>query len=164
VNRRAWRACAALLCFSGLARAQNATEQGFRTDIANCPEEITNRLPAIVKLEIDVLMRERGSARALPDRIEFKCEDDAARIDVTSGGASRTTTIRFRNLLPEHRARALALAAAELVHAMSSPVSTVIGSILGMPRRFRGMRSCPIFSTMMSAVKFPPSNWLIAPQ
>ena len=47
---------------------------------------------------------------------------------------------------------------------MSSPVSTVIGSILGVPRCFRGMRSCPIFSTMMSAVKFPPSNWLIAPQ
>jgi hypothetical protein len=109
-----------LFSLVGAARAQGANE-AFRTEISNCPDEITSRLPAIVKLEIDVLMRERGSAHTLPDRVEFRCEDDAARIEVTSGSTSRSATIRFRNLLPEHRARALALAAAELVHGMWLP-------------------------------------------
>jgi hypothetical protein len=107
--------------FLSIAAVARAEGEGFRTDIANCPEEIASRLPSIVKLELDVLMRERGPVRTLPDRVEFRCEDDAARIEVTSGASSRSATIRYRNLLPEHRARALALAAAELVHGMFIP-------------------------------------------
>jgi len=110
------------LCYcTVVARAETAsTEPRFRTQIANCPEEVFRRLPAIVKLEIDVLLRERGPTRAPPQSVGFRCEEDTVRLEVTVGGSSRSSIVDLSGLASEHRARALALAAAELLHSMSS--------------------------------------------
>ena len=88
--------------------------------MANCPEELAARLPAVVKLEIDVLLRERGPTRAPPESVAVRCEEDIARIEVTLEGSSRRSTIDLHALAAEHRPRAVGLAAAELVHAMSN--------------------------------------------
>ena len=72
-----------------------------------------------MKLEIEVLMRERGPAGASPDSIAIGCDESEARIAVTMAGARRESTVDLGALAPEP-ARALALAAAELVHAMDS--------------------------------------------
>jgi hypothetical protein len=95
------------------ARAQNV-------QVATCPEELAARLPAVVKLEIDVLLRERGSTHAPPESVAVRCEDEVVRIEVTLEGASRRSSIDLHALASEHRARAVGLAAAELVHAMAS--------------------------------------------
>jgi hypothetical protein len=94
-------------------RAQIAEPQ---IQVKDCPEE----LPAVVKLEIDVLLRERGPTRAPPERIAIHCAEERAQIQVTMDGASRESSLELGVLAPEHRARAVALAAAELVHSMSS--------------------------------------------
>jgi hypothetical protein len=114
--------------FGVCARAQAAaTEPGFRIQVADCPEEIASRLPAVVKLEIDVLLRERGPTRVPPESIAFRCEEDKAHIEVTMGGSSRSSNIDLRALSSEHRARALGLAAAELVHSISSQARAAEG-------------------------------------
>src|SRR6188474_1543189 len=82
-------------------------------------DAIVPGLAAGVKLEIQVLMRERGPVGASPDLITIGCDELAARIAVTMAGARRESTVDLGVLAPEHRARALALATAELVHAMS---------------------------------------------
>src|SRR6185295_2811692 len=94
-------ACAGVFAFSGLlgstgpARAQAAAgESAPRTLVENCPDELVTRLPALTKLEIDVLLRERGPTRAPPERIAFRCEEDAARIEVTMAGAARSSVIQ----------------------------------------------------------------------
>lgn len=91
---------------------------GIRID--DCPEELAASLPAVIKLEIDVLLRERGPTRAPPESIQVRCEGPAARIAVTLDGTSRESTIDLAVLAPDHRARAVALAAAELVHSLSN--------------------------------------------
>jgi len=116
---RAGAAAIALLCAAG-ARAEAAGPSALRVENAGCPEAIVPGLAAGVKLEIEVLMRERGPAGASPDRIAIGCDESAARIAVTMAGAQRESTVDLGALAPEHRARALALAAAELVHAMDS--------------------------------------------
>ena len=116
---RAGAAAIALLCAAG-ARAEAAGSSGLRVENAGCPEAIVPGLAAGVKLEIEVLMRERGPAGASPDSIAIGCDESAARIAVTMAGARRESTVDLGALAPEHRARALALAAAELVHAMDS--------------------------------------------
>jgi len=88
--------------------------------VANCDPGFTARIPAVVKLEIDVLLRERGPTRSPPENIAVRCEEEKARIEVTMEGSSRASTIDLHVLAAEHRARAVALAAAELVHAMSA--------------------------------------------
>jgi len=98
--RRRW-AFAFGLALSWSARAQAAAEVDLQVQVANCPEEIAASLPAGVKLEIDVLRREHGPTRAFPERVAVRCDDAGAEITVAMGGA-----------------RALALAAAEMVHAM----------------------------------------------
>ena len=115
---RAAVAAIALLCAAG-ARAEAAGSSGLRVENAGCPEAIVPGLAAGVKLEIEVLMRERGPAGASPDSIAIGCDESAARIAVTMAGARRESTVDLGALAPEHRARALALAAAELVHAMN---------------------------------------------
>jgi hypothetical protein len=112
------RSFAFVLLGAAAVRAQPAVQ------VANCPEELASRLPAVVKLEIDVLLRERGPTRAPPESIAVRCEEDAARIEVTLEGYSRRSTIDLHALATEHRARAVGLAAAELVHAMSSRAPT----------------------------------------
>jgi hypothetical protein len=97
-----------------------ATARAQNVQVATCPEELAARLPAVVKLEIDVLLRERGPTRAPPEIVSVRCEDDVARIEVTFEGASRRSSIDLHALASEHRARAVGLAAAELVHAMAS--------------------------------------------
>ena len=116
---RAGAAAIALLCAAG-ARAEAAGPSGLRIENAGCPEAIVPGLAAGVKLEIEVLMRERGPAGASPDSIAIGCDESAAHIAVTMAGARRESTVDLGALAPEHRARALALAAAELVHAMDS--------------------------------------------
>src|SRR6185503_619996 len=115
---RAGAAAIALLCAAG-ARAEAAGPSGLRVENAGCPEAIVPGLAAGVKLEIEVLMRERGPAGGSPDRITIGCDESAARIAVTMAGARRESTVSLGALAPEHRARALALATAELVHAMN---------------------------------------------
>ena len=88
--------------------------------MANCDPGFTARIPAVVKLEIDVLLRERGPTRSPPENIAVRCEEEKARIEVIMEGSSRASTIDLHVLAAEHRARAVALAAAELVHAMSA--------------------------------------------
>jgi hypothetical protein len=65
-------------------------------------------------------LRERGPVRAAPETISVRCEEDRARIDVSMGGVSQSSSIDLRVLAAEHRPRAVALAAAELVHSMSN--------------------------------------------
>jgi hypothetical protein len=91
----------------------------LRVDVVNCTEGFADRLPAIVKLEIDVLLRERGPAQSPPEKIAVRCEEERAHIEVTMGGVARASTVDLHQLAADHRARAVALAAAELVHAMA---------------------------------------------
>src|SRR5262245_46959016 len=106
----------ALACATG-ARAQAAGKIDLQVQVVSCPDEIAASVPAGVKLEIDVLFREHGPTRTPPDRIVVRCDGAAAEITVAMGGVSRTSTVDLGALAAEHRARALALAAAELVHA-----------------------------------------------
>jgi hypothetical protein len=92
--------------------------------VGNCDPGFTARVPAVVKLEIDVLLRERGPTRSPPENIVVRCEEEKARIEVTMEGSTRASTIDLHVLAAEHRARAVALAAAELVHAMSGQPRT----------------------------------------
>jgi hypothetical protein len=112
------RAAAIAFLYAAGARAETAASSGLRVENAGCPEAIVPGLAAGVKLEIEVLMRERGPVGASPDRITIGCDESAARIAVTMAGAHRESTVDLGALAPEHRARALALATAELVHAM----------------------------------------------
>ncbi len=112
------------LAVSWTARAHAAAEVDLQVEVANCPEEIASSLPAGVKLEIDVLRREHGPTGAFPERIAVRCDNAGAEITVVMGGAGRTSSVDLGGLAAEHRARALALAAAEMVHAMiAAPVS-----------------------------------------
>jgi len=129
---RAGAAAIALLCAAG-ARAEAAGPSGLRVENAGCPEAIVPGLAAGVKLEIEVLMRERGPAGASPDSIAIGCDESAARIAVTMAGARRASTVDLGALAPEHRARALALAAAELVHAMDSAPAAAAPSAADTP-------------------------------
>ena len=65
-----------------------------------------------------MLLREHGTTDTRPARIVVSCEEGGAEITVAMGDASRTSTVSLGALAAEHRARAIALAAAELVHAM----------------------------------------------
>jgi hypothetical protein len=94
-------------------------ENAVRVQVAHCDPAFASRLPSVVKLEIDVLLRERGPTRSPPESITVRCEEEKAYIEVTMEGASRASTIDLRALAAEHRARAVGLAAAELVHAMA---------------------------------------------
>jgi len=100
--------------------AAQSPDVGLRMQVMGCADDVAGRLPALVKLEIDVLLRERGPARTPPENIVVRCEAERAHIDVTLGGATRASTIDLHALAAEHRARAVALAAAELVHAMAA--------------------------------------------
>jgi hypothetical protein len=117
------RASAFVLTLLGplFARGQTTAPKDFPPiHVADCEPALASQLPNVIKLEIDVLLRERGPTRSLPDVIAVRCETENAQIDVTMGGARRTLTIDLHALTVEHRARAVGLAAAELVHAMSS--------------------------------------------
>ena len=113
------RAAAIAFLYAAGVRAETAASSGLRVENTGCPDAIVPGLAAGVKLEIEVLMRERGPVGALPDRVTIGCNESAARIAVTMAGARRESTVDLRALAPEHRARALALATAELVHAMN---------------------------------------------
>jgi hypothetical protein len=113
------RAAAIAFLYAAGARAETAASSGLRVEDAGCPEAIVPGLAAGVRLEIQVLMRERGPAGASPDRITIACDEIAARLGITMAGARRESTVALGALAPEHRARALALATAELVHAMN---------------------------------------------
>src|SRR5688572_3699812 len=120
------RAFALALLWPAAARAQaSVSSPEPELEVEGCPEGPTSPLPALVKLEIDVLLRERGPTRAPPDRIAIRCAEEWARIEVTMQGERRESSIDLGALTPDHRPRAIALAAAELVHSMSNrPVRT----------------------------------------
>src|SRR5690349_13816002 len=96
------------------AQAQTTPPNALRVQVANCDPVFAARLPSVVKLEIDVLLRERGPTRSPPENIVVRCQDELALIEVTMEGASRASTLDLRALASEHRARAVGLAAAEL--------------------------------------------------
>lgn len=108
-----------MFLYAAGARAETAASSGLRVESAGCSDAIVPGLAAGVKLEIVVLMRERGPVGASPDLITIGCDESVARIAVTMAGARRESTVDLGALAPEHRARALALATAELVHAMN---------------------------------------------
>jgi len=114
---------AALMCALSAHAAAPVTAPELPVRVAGCVDEMASALPALVSLEIDVLLRERAAGGA-PESIFVRCGDDAAQIEVALAGARRTSTLAFGALAPEHRARAVALAAAELVDAMSRPATT----------------------------------------
>jgi hypothetical protein len=97
------------------ARASAAPE----IRIEHCSAALVRALPAIVNLEIDVLLRERGPSRNPPDDVGIRCSGDRVFLQVTRGTTRRESSLDLTELSPEHRARAIALATAELVHAMS---------------------------------------------
>jgi hypothetical protein len=97
------------------ARARASPE----VQVERCPEAIERALPAVVNLEIDVLLRERGRTRNPPDRVAIRCSGDHVFLSVTLASTQRESSLDLAELAPEHRARAVALAAAELVDAMS---------------------------------------------
>jgi len=91
-------------------------------EVTDCPAELASPLPAAVRLELDVLLRERGATRAPPDRVSLRCAGERVRIEVTMSSAKRESSLDVGALSPDHRARAIALATAELVHSMSMGV------------------------------------------
>jgi len=102
-----------------VARTGAAQPDGdFDVRVQDCPPDLAERLPAVVQLEVRVLVRERRASGPFVQRIDVRCEGDTARIDATVGGARRTSSVDSRGVAPEHRARALGLAAAEIVDAM----------------------------------------------
>jgi hypothetical protein len=120
MRRLCARAFGTVFLFAFVAGAEAPLpSSALRVEVVNCSEGFADRLPAIVKLEIDVLLRERGPAQSPPEKIAVRCADERAHIEVTMGGAARASTVDLRQLAADHRARAVALAAAELVHAMA---------------------------------------------
>lgn len=117
------RAFASVFLWALGARAQTVApraEADVEIRVTGCPRELTDALPAVIKLEIDVLLRERGPTRAPPELVAIRCEQQSGEITVTLEGDTRQTTLPLAELAPDHRARALALAAAELVHSLSN--------------------------------------------
>jgi hypothetical protein len=120
------RAACVLVLASVQARAEEtATHAQPALRVTACTEGLASALPTAVNLELDVLRRERGAARAAPDRIDIRCEEDTARIEVTMEGTARESRIDLSALGADHRARAVALATAELVHSMASGAEAV---------------------------------------
>jgi hypothetical protein len=109
-----WPLCAGVVL---LAAARASATPEIR--VQDCPDAIVRALPALINLEIDVLLRERGPSRSPPDHVAVRCSDDRVFLEVTLGATRRASSLELGELLPEHRARAVALATAELVHAMS---------------------------------------------
>jgi hypothetical protein len=89
-------------------------------EVTDCPDGTASPLPALVKLEIDVLLRERGPTRVPPDHIAIRCAAERARIVVSMQGRVQESSIDVGALAPDHRPRAIALAVAELVHSLSN--------------------------------------------
>ena len=110
----AWPLCA---CVVLLATARASAKPEIR--VQDCSEALVRALPALINLEIDVLLRERGPSRSPPDDVAVRCSGDRVFLEVTLGATRRASSLDLGELLPEHRARAVALATAELVHAMS---------------------------------------------
>ncbi len=111
--RRRGLLLAALLSCAATARAAPALR------VSDCPATLSESLPTTVELEIDVLMRELGASSARPEEVTIRCDEDRAFIAVRLHGATRESNLDLAPLAPEHRARAVALAAAELVHSLS---------------------------------------------
>jgi hypothetical protein len=114
-------ALALTLLFPSALRAQGTAARAEpRIEVADCPDGQSTTLPALVKLEIDVLIRERGPARAPPDHIVIRCTAERVHLEVAMRGRVQDSSIVVGALAPDHRPRAIALAAAELVHSMSN--------------------------------------------
>ena len=121
MRRLCARAFGAVFSYVLVAGAETPSPpSALRVEVVNCAEGFADRLPSNVKLEIDVLLRERGRTRSTPEKIAVRCEAEKAHIEVTVDGSSRASTIDLHQLAADHRARAVALAAAELVHAMAA--------------------------------------------
>jgi hypothetical protein len=102
-------------------RPAHAQPEGdFEISVDDCPPDLSERLPSVVRLEVRVLLRERAVASPFVQRIGVRCDGDVVRIDATAGGTIRFSVIDSRAIAPEHRARALGLAAGELIDALWS--------------------------------------------
>jgi hypothetical protein len=126
----AWPLCAGWVLLA-TARA-DATPQ---IRVQHCTEALVGALPAVINLEIDVLLREHGPSRNPPDEVAIRCSGDRVLLEVILGSARRESSLDLSQLAPEHRARAVALATAELVHAMSprEPSGTAPTAETGAP-------------------------------
>jgi hypothetical protein len=130
------RAVSVFVVAAALSLAQRSAlaqpEGDFETRVDDCPPDLSERLPAVVRLEVMVLVRERHVAGPFIQWIAVRCEGDTARIDAAVAGAIRSSIVDSHAIAPEHRARVLGLSAAELVDAMwneaqkksARPVST----------------------------------------
>src|SRR3982750_1536284 len=94
------RAAAIAFLYAAGARAETAASSGPRVDSGGCPDALVPGLAAGVKLEIEVLMRERGPAGASPDLITIGCDESAARIAVTMAGERRESIVDLGALAP----------------------------------------------------------------
>ncbi|HET9931065.1 MAG TPA: hypothetical protein VFQ35_10275 [Polyangiaceae bacterium] len=113
-------ACATIWCVIASAQTKASEPPSpFPTRISNCPNELASALPSVIRLEVDALLRERGLASP-PESVAVQCEGDSARITVSAGGATRDTNVDLSPLAAPHRARAVALAAAELLHSLAN--------------------------------------------
>jgi hypothetical protein len=73
----------------------------------------------VIRLEVDALLREHGLATP-PESVAVQCDADRAQITVSVGGTTRDTNVDLSQLAAPHRARAVALAAAELLHSLAN--------------------------------------------
>ena len=103
----------------GRARPGRRRESIFRFRWPNCPEEIAASLPARRQAWRSTCFGASTDRRApCPSASPSAATTPARRSTSRWGALRRTSTVDLGGLAAEHRARALALAAAEMVHAM----------------------------------------------
>jgi hypothetical protein len=99
-----------------------ASGSDFEVRVDDCPADLSDRMAAVVRLEVRVLLRERAGSAAFVDKVSVRCDGDAVRIDAMAGDAGRGSVVDLHAIAEEHRARAVGLAAAEVVDALCNDV------------------------------------------
>lgn len=113
-------ACATTWCVAASGQAKpSELPPEWPTRVSDCGSELADALPSVVGLEVDALLREHGLA-APPESVAIQCNGDRAQITVSLHGTTRDTIVDLGQLAAPHRARAIALAAAELLHSLAS--------------------------------------------
>jgi hypothetical protein len=124
--------------------------------ISGCAKELAESLPSVIQLEIDVLLRESDGTRNPPERIAIRCESDRVAIEVRQGGATAESTLAIDSLAADHRARAVALAAAELAHSLSHRAA-----IAPAPPKPKPAPSAPPVKAIEPAERDSPSSPIV---
>ena len=136
-----WTLLVALSAALDAPSAAAPAPPALRVDVTGCPA--TRSRPTCRRSQAwksDVLLHERGPNQGPPDSVAVLCTESTAHIEVTLAGARRTSTMELGALAADHRARAIALATAELVGALSgwpaapaSPVNPPPSAPAGKP-------------------------------